>query len=81
MKKIHLQIPATSANCGPGYDVLGLACSFYNEAIYEITDNYGFQLEVTGEGEEYLKPFGRNLAFSSFFRVWNEVTNQGLCSV
>ncbi|MBQ0067997.1 MAG: homoserine kinase [Phascolarctobacterium sp.] len=75
MKKIHLQIPATSANCGPGYDVLGLACSFYNEAIYEITDNYGFQLEVTGEGEEYLKPFGRNLAFSSFFRVWNEVTD------
>lgn len=76
MKKISLKIPATSANCGPGFDVLGLACNFYNEATYEITDNFGFQLDVIGEGADYLKPFGRNLAFSSFFRVWNEITDR-----
>lgn len=76
MKKISLRIPATSANCGPGFDVLGLACNFYNEVTYEITDNFGFQLDVRGEGSDYLKPFGRNLAFSSFFRVWNEITDR-----
>ena len=74
MKKVFIQVPATSANCGPGFDTLGLACNLYNEVSYEITDRKGFQLEVEGEGADYLKPFGRNLAFASFLRVWNAVT-------
>lgn len=74
MDKVYLRVPATSANCGPGFDVLGLAVNLYNEACYEITPQRGFQLEVEGEGAAYLKPFGRNLAFASFFRVWNQVT-------
>ncbi len=74
MKKVSIQVPATSANCGPGFDTLGLACTLYNEVTYEITDAKGFQLEVTGEGADYLKPFGRNLAFASFLRVWNAAT-------
>lgn len=75
MKKVFIQVPATSANCGPGFDTLGLACNLYNEVSYEITDKKGFQLEVEGEGADYLKPFGRNLAFASFLRVWNAVTD------
>ena len=74
MNKVSLRVPATSANCGPGFDVLGIAVNLYNEATYEITPERGFKLEVEGEGAEYLKPFGRNLAFASFFRVWNQVT-------
>lgn len=76
MNKVALRVPATSANCGSGFDTLGLACTLYNEVTYEITPTRGFQLEVTGEGAEYLKPCGRNLAFASFFRVWNEVTDR-----
>ena len=75
MKSVSVQVPATSANCGPGFDTLGLACTLYNEVTYEITDTRGFQLEVQGEGAEYLKPFGRNLAFASFLRVWNKITD------
>ena len=75
MKKVTVRVPATSANCGPGFDTLGLACTLYNETTYEITDRKGFQLEVTGEGSEYLKPFGRNLAFASFLRIWNKITD------
>ena len=74
MNKVSIRVPATSANCGSGFDTLGLACTLYNEVTYEITPSRGFQLEVTGEGAEYLKPCGRNLAFASFLRVWNEVT-------
>lgn len=75
MKKVTIRVPATSANCGPGFDTLGLACTLYNETTYEITDRKGFQLAVTGEGSEYLKPFGRNLAFASFLRIWNKITD------
>lgn len=74
MKKVTLRVPATSANCGAGFDSLGLACTLYNEATYEITPEKGFKLEVEGEGAEYLKPYGRNLAFAGFFKVWNQVT-------
>ena len=47
----------------------------YNEVTYEITEAKGFKLQVTGGGAEYLKPYGRNLAFTSFLRVWNKVKN------
>lgn len=74
MRKIRIQVPATSANCGPGFDTLGLAVNLYNEASYEITPAKGFQLAVEGEGADYLKPYGRNLAFASFLHVWNKAT-------
>jgi len=48
--KITVIVPATSANCGPGYDSLGLACNLYNDFTFEILDTPGFALEVIGEG-------------------------------
>lgn len=71
--KITVMVPATSANCGPGYDSLGLACNLYNEFTFEVLDNPGFILEVIGEGEDRLRASGRNLAFLAFLKVWNEV--------
>ena len=35
-KKVTVQVPATSANCGPGFDCLGLACTLYNIFTYEL---------------------------------------------
>ena len=75
MNKITLKIPATSANCGPGFDCLGVALNLYNEVTYEITDNDKLELEIEGEGAGYMQPGSYNLAFSSFFRVWNKVAN------
>ena len=68
-------MPATSANCGPGFDVLGAACNLYNEFTYELTER-GFELEVTGEGSGRLHASGKNLAFLAFFRLWNELTDR-----
>ncbi len=76
MDKVTIQVPATSANCGPGFDTLGLACTLYNEVTYEITGGKGFQLQVTGEGADYLRPFGRKLAYASNQRVWNAATGR-----
>ena len=30
MNTVRVQVPATSANCGPGFDCLGLALKLYN---------------------------------------------------
>ncbi len=32
---IDVRVPATSANLGPGFDVLGLALGLYNEIVYD----------------------------------------------
>lgn len=76
MMKVSVRVPATSANCGPGFDVLGLACTLYNVTTYEVTEEKGFSLEVMGEGEGILKPYGRNLAIASFLKVWNQATDR-----
>ncbi len=73
-KKITVRVPATSANCGPGFDCMGLALTYYNITTYEVTDEPGFKLQVRGEGADTLKPHGRNLAFASFLRLWNKYT-------
>lgn len=42
---IHIQIPATSANMGPGFDSIGIAVSLYNHIwVEEIAE--GLQIEV-----------------------------------
>lgn len=74
-KSVRVIVPATSANCGPGFDVLGAACNLYNEFTYELTER-GFELEVSGEGSGRLHASGKNLAFLAFFRLWNELTDR-----
>jgi len=76
-RTIHIRVPATSANCGPGFDSLGLALTLYNDFYYTIGDDFeGFHLQVEGEGEDQLKAGESNLAFASFLRVWNRYTGR-----
>jgi len=70
--KVTVRVPATSANCGPGFDTLGLACTLYNYFTYELSES-GLSLEIKGEGSEKLKAGKNNLAFYSFYKVWNLV--------
>ena len=37
-KSVTVRVPATSANCGPGFDSLGLALTLYNEFTFTISD-------------------------------------------
>jgi homoserine kinase len=48
---VHVQVPATSANLGPGFDALGLALSLYDELEVRVTES-GLRIEIEGEGEE-----------------------------
>ena len=71
-KKVTVRVPATSANCGPGFDTLGLACNLYNYFTYELIDQ-GLSLKIEGEGTEKLKAGKNNLAFLSFYKVWDMI--------
>ena len=43
--KLHIRVPATTANLGPGFDCLGLALDWWNTIEVETTER-GLQIEV-----------------------------------
>jgi homoserine kinase len=48
---VHVRVPATSANLGPGFDALGLALSLHDDVEARIT-SHGLRIEVDGEGAD-----------------------------
>jgi homoserine kinase len=50
--RVHVRVPATSANLGPGFDALGLALALYNDVVAE--DHDGVTVSVEGEGADRL---------------------------
>jgi homoserine kinase len=48
---VHVRVPATSANLGPGYDSLGLALGWYDDVVGRVVDS-GLEVDVAGEGEQ-----------------------------
>jgi len=69
---IRVQVPATTANLGPGFDCLGMALELYN--IVEIIQvPRGLVIEVTGEGAADISRDGDNLVFLAAQRVFNQV--------
>jgi len=52
--KIHVKVPATTANLGPGFDALGLALNLWNEAFFTHTNDNQIVVKVEGEGARRL---------------------------
>ncbi|WP_251422254.1 homoserine kinase [Veillonella agrestimuris] len=56
MERIRVQVPATSANCGPGFDCLGLALNLYNIFTFEAEPKSNrFTYTFTGFGADLLE--------------------------
>src|SRR6185295_5435202 len=78
MKKVHVRIPATSANLGPGFDVLGVALPIYNEVIMQINGGAwtttrrlpSLSIDIEGEGFDVLPRDESNLLVRAAFHVF-----------
>jgi homoserine kinase len=57
--RVHVRIPATSANLGPGFDALGLALALYNEVTASESDRV--RVAIEGEGTGRLSPGAENV--------------------
>lgn len=62
-KTLHIRIPATSANMGPGFDCLGIALNLYNEI--SVTPSETNKIRIQGEGSIELSTDDENLIFRS----------------
>ncbi|MGC2160976.1 MAG: homoserine kinase [Silvibacterium sp.] len=56
---LHLRLPATSANLGPGFDTLALALDVYLDVKAQAAD--AFSIQATGRSPEICGALGRNL--------------------
>lgn len=50
-RSVTVQVPATTANLGPGFDTLGLALAHYDHLDVTVLDTPGVTVEVHGVGE------------------------------
>lgn len=73
MASITIRVPGTTANCGPGFDSVGMACTIYNYLTLEETANHTIRVEVQGEGQGVIPLSERNIAVSAALSVFERV--------
>jgi homoserine kinase len=60
--KVHVRVPATSANLGAGFDVFGLAVNLFNEFIVKEADKF----EIKIQGDDDISTSEDNLFYKAF---------------
>jgi homoserine kinase len=72
---VTVRVPATSANLGPGFDSAGLALTLYDDVAVRVTGS-GLELDVQGEGADYLPRDERHLLVSSLRAAFDRLGGQ-----
>jgi homoserine kinase len=66
-KPLHLRLPATSANLGPGFDALGLAMALYLTIDAALAE--GFHIDATGRNADLCANLEDNLILTTYIDV------------
>lgn len=66
MKTIHVRVPASTSNLGPGYDCLGMALTLYADFTFTIAD----ELRIEGCPEEFRNE--NNLVIQAFRKLYDK---------
>lgn len=64
-KKITVKVPGTSANCGSGFDCLGLAATIYNEFEFTFCKEKRLTITAAGEGADTIPADEKNIVWQS----------------
>lgn len=72
-KAVIVRVPATTANCGPGFDTVGIACTLYNQLELTITDSGNIQIKNIGEGSDLLPTDETNITYQAVQSVFAKV--------
>ena len=63
--KVKVRVPGTSANCGPGFDTIGLACTVYNDLELTLLREKRLSIKINGEGAKNIPTDERNIVWCS----------------
>jgi homoserine kinase len=73
---IHVRVPATSANLGPGFDALGLSLALYDDVVARLGDDDGLVLDVAGEGADEIPRDDSHLVVRAMRAVFEQFGGQ-----
>lgn len=62
-RSVKIRVPGTSANCGPGFDCLGAACTIYNELTLSLLEEPRLDIQMEGEGADKIPADARNMVW------------------
>lgn len=73
--KIKIQVPATTANLGPGFDCIGAALSLYNKFAFSplTSDSVAVKIAVTGKESGRVTTDETNLAYQAFAKFYTHL--------
>ena len=69
VRSVKVRVPGTSANCGPGFDCLGVACTIYNELELTLLEEERLDIEITVDGAENIPVDERNIVWRSIQKL------------
>lgn len=73
---VKVRVPGTTANCGPGFDSIGIACKIYNELELTLCTEEKITIEVIGEGVQSIPCDERNIVWKSIQFLLNRGNRQ-----
>ena len=73
MNAIRLDVPASSANLGPGFDCLAVALELRN-TLHLTETTWGLSVEIEGEGADSLPKDERNLIVQAAFKAFEAIS-------
>ena len=68
-RTIRVRVPGTSANCGPGFDAIGVACTIYNDLEVTLKGEEGLVIEIEGEGAATIPADERNIVLRAISTI------------
>lgn len=76
MKRLTVEVPATSANMGPGFDCVGLALSVYNRVEVEVLPGTACEVHIEGYGQQELSRGPDNLVLVAMRHLYAKVDRE-----
>ena len=67
-KPMQVQVPASSANLGPGFDSFGLALTMHDRYVAQVLDDVVLDIDVTGEGADEVPRTDKNLLVKAMYK-------------
>jgi homoserine kinase len=68
-KTVKVRVPGTTANCGPGFDAVGIACTIYNELELTLSTEKNLEIEIVGDGRGIIPIDHRNVVWQAIQQV------------
>jgi len=73
ISSVTVNVPATTANLGPGFDCIGAALMLYNQFKFSTIDKGNLIIDVTGAEAERMQTDESNLLYQGFLHLYQYI--------